>query len=139
MKKISLIISVLLLITLTGCSEEKPQPMVKKTVPQRTISNNTEIKASVQKIIKISVPTVVCESCAGNIESALKKHGGVIKSKVNIVKKYASVTYDPAITSPDNIRQVISNAGYDADNVKRNKNAYQKLDECCKIETNIHS
>lgn len=43
-----------------------------------------------------------------------------------------TVKYKPKRVTPDKIRTVISNAGYDADTVKANPKAYEKLDGCCK-------
>lgn len=43
-----------------------------------------------------------------------------------------TVKYKPKQVTPDKIRTVISNAGYDADTVKANPKAYEKLDGCCK-------
>ena len=35
-------------------------------------------------------------------------------------------------SNPETIREVISKLGYDADNVKADNDAYNKLDGCCK-------
>ena len=139
MRYINVLMIGLILFAFSACSEEKPEPIVKKEFVKKTISEQTRVKASASESVKISIPTVVCGTCEENITSALRKHNGVIDTRIDLKKKTALVTFDPVITNPDSIRQVISNAGYDADNVKRNLNAYQKLDECCKMDSNIHS
>jgi copper chaperone CopZ len=139
MHSINFIFSFLFLICFTACNDPEPPVQVKKQPDRRTLTKDTEMKASASEVVKISIPTVVCKTCEKNITAALAEHIGIIDSKINIRKKTASVTFNPAVTNVKNIRQVISDAGYDADNVKRNKNAYQNLDECCKIELNIHS
>jgi periplasmic mercuric ion binding protein len=126
---------------LAGCAENEPEvrpaPVVQKQ--KILISRETEIKASKTESVTISIPTSVCGMCKENISSAVEKIEGVISTEINVKKKIAEVKFDPALTSAENIRIAISNAGYDADDVKRNNDAYEKLDECCKIENSIHS
>ena len=132
-----------IVIFFAGCNDSEPRvksdTKVKKEIKQKTMTSETELTASASEIVKISTPTVVCGTCEINIKSALENQEGIIDSKIDVKKKSATVTFDPAVTNVQKIRQVISDAGYDADDVKRNLNAYQKLDECCKIESNIHS
>ena len=46
--------------------------------------------------------------------------------------KTLSVVYNPQKTSPEKIREAIAKVGFDADDVKADTNAYEKLDPCCK-------
>jgi periplasmic mercuric ion binding protein len=126
---------------LSGCSDNEPEERLEPVVEKKKtlMSRETEIKPSKTESVLINIPTVICSMCKENISSAVEKIDGVISSDVNVKKKTAGVSFDPALTTVENIRQAISNAGYDADNVKRNINAYNKLDECCKIESNLHS
>jgi mercuric ion binding protein len=80
--------------------------------------------------------SAVCEICKKNIQNALK-FKGVEKSDVDLKTQLVTVTYDPQQTSPEKIKQAISKAGYNADELKANPKAYKKLDKCCKKE-NIH-
>jgi copper chaperone CopZ len=52
----------------------------------------------------------------------------VIDGKANTI----TVKYHPKRTNPDKIRNVISKAGYDADSLKADPKAVDKLDGCCK-------
>jgi periplasmic mercuric ion binding protein len=126
---------------LAGCAEDEPEirqaPVVEK---KRTlISRETEIKASKTESVTISIPTAVCGMCKENISSAVENIDGVISTEINVKKKIAEVKFDPALTTAENIRTAISNTGYDADKVKRNIEAFEKLDDCCKIDSNTHS
>lgn len=76
--------------------------------------------------------SAVCGMCKDKIEGALAFEKGVVKSKLNIKTKVISVTYNPEKTGPDKIRKAISLVGYNADDVKADKAAYEKLDGCCK-------
>ena len=93
----------------------------------------TTTKAQTTSEIKITT-SAVCKSCKKTIEKALSAEKGVIKSSLDVSTKVVTVNYDPAITSPEKIRLAISNAGYDADDVKANPKAYKRLDDCCKKE-----
>jgi mercuric ion binding protein len=78
--------------------------------------------------------SAICGSCKATIEKALAFEKGVKKSELDVKTKVVTVTYNPEKTSPEKIRLAISNAGYDADDVKANPKAYKKLDDCCKKE-----
>jgi copper chaperone CopZ len=86
-------------------------------------NKNTEIK------IKTSA---VCGMCKEKIEGALAYEKGVKKSELNMEDMVLTVTYNPSKTDPDKIRQVISKAGYDADDVLADPTAYTSLPGCCK-------
>ncbi len=76
----------------------------------------------------------VCGMCKKNIEGGVKDKDGIIDIKVEPKKDLATVEYDPAKIDVDEIREAISMTGYDADNVKANKEARSKLMKCCRKE-----
>ena len=87
-------------------------------------------KAS-QKVV-IKTPTVQCELCKDKIEKYLTREPGVSAVKVDYKKKTTTITY---LTDRNNIEQLktaIANAGYDADDVTAEEDAYKKLPKCCK-------
>ncbi len=43
-----------------------------------------------------------------------------------------TVVYNPLKATPEKIETAISKMGYDADEIKADPVAYEKLDECCK-------
>ena len=86
--------------------------------------NTTVIKAS----------SMVCGSCAKTIEKAVTAVDGVSGAQVDLKSKTVEVKYDPAKTSVGSIEDAITNAGYDANDKKRNPEAYDKLEKCCKID-----
>jgi len=86
---------------------------------------------TVQKIV-ISTPTVQCEMCKTKIEKFLTREPGISDVNVNFKKKTTTVTF---LTDRNNIEQIkiaIANAGYDADDVTADEDAYKKLPKCCK-------
>ncbi len=74
-----------------------------------------------------------CESSAPKINESLRRNAkGIKKVKVNPEANTITVTYDGRKTNPDQIRKVLSETGFDADQVKALPEAYAKLDGCCK-------
>ncbi len=55
-----------------------------------------------------------CASCALNIETALKKTGGITSANVSFPLEQAKITYDPEIVSIPEIKKAIESVGYTA-------------------------
>jgi periplasmic mercuric ion binding protein len=72
-----------------------------------------------------------CDMCKKRIEKAVKAVNGVQKATLDMTSKTMTVKYKSELTNADAIRTAISNAGYDADEVKANASAYEKLPGCC--------
>jgi len=72
-----------------------------------------------------------CDMCKERITKALSFEKGVKEIKVNLETKEVTVMYNPKKTSSEKIRLAISKAGYDADEVKADAKAYNKLPKCC--------
>ena len=95
----------------------------------------TKQKADVKlETAVIKVPTIVCNSCVSTITKALKKVDGIKSTKVDLKQKTATVSYVSAKLNLSKIEKAIANAGYDANDTKRNPAAYEKLDACCKAD-----
>ena len=80
----------------------------------------------------IALGSVVCGQCVTRVENALKKVDGVIDVTVDLDSKQARVTYDNSITSLDKLENAITKAGYDANDKKADRKAYNRLPGCCK-------
>lgn len=76
----------------------------------------------------------ICGTCKYNIEKALSLEKGVKSVVLDVDSKIATIVYKPSKTNPDKLRKAISEAGYDADEVKANPKAYENLAPCCKKE-----
>jgi mercuric ion binding protein len=55
-----------------------------------------------------------------------------VKVNVDYKKKTTTVTYLTARTNVENIKALIANVGYDADDVTAEPDAYKRLPTCCK-------
>jgi len=60
----------------------------------------------------IPIEGMHCASCVLRVEDSLKKAPGVYKVAVNLATEQATVAFDPAVSTLDNLYQAIENAGY---------------------------
>lgn len=84
-------------------------------------------------VIRISVPSIQCESCAKTIRTALKDVKGTEEVDVKVEDKAVFVRV--ANNTPDmksQIEHAISDAGYRTETRDRNAAAYEALPDCCK-------
>ena len=101
--------------------------------------NNPAVLAQTSELKEIKIHTsAVCDECKEKIETALAFEKGVKISTVDLSSSVVTVSYNPKKITPEKIRLAISNAGYDADSIKANAKAYDKLPTCCKKENSKH-
>ena len=112
MKKISAII---MIVGLVGCSA-----IISRNVPNH----------SLQEII---IPTIQCGMCVARIDKALNGVDGILKYKVELDALKVKVKYDNVKISLQQIEQIISKTGYQANTIPADPEAYKKLDMCCRL------
>ncbi|MFZ1322996.1 MAG: heavy-metal-associated domain-containing protein [Ignavibacteria bacterium] len=112
-KNLKVIFAILLIVTLT--------PFV----------SNADNKDN-EKTVEITLPSIQCGMCVKTIEKALGNIDGVIDSKVDLKNKSVTVTYDDSKVSIENLESAITAAGYDANEMTANEDAYNDLHGCCK-------
>ena len=99
------------------------------------LGSYSPLKAQTEKskydTIKIKT-SAICDECKERIETVLAFEKGVKSSNLDTATKVVTVIYKKDKTDIDKIRKAISEAGYDADKVKADPNAYRKLPMCCK-------
>jgi len=78
------------------------------------------------------VTSSLCATCKEKIEHDLSFEKGVKSSEVEIEAKTAKVIYDSRKTTPEKIRIAITKSGYDADSLKADPKAFNRLPACCK-------
>lgn len=82
----------------------------------------------------IKATSMVCGTCADNVEKAVFAVEGVKSVSVDLKEKTVEVKYVPEQTNLQTLESAITDAGYDANDRKRDAAAYDKLDACCKID-----
>lgn len=64
------------------------------------------------KTVKIGIEGMHCAACVSRVEQALNKAPGVSQATVNLATEQAAVTYNEKETSPEAIKQVVTESGY---------------------------
>lgn len=73
-----------------------------------------------------------CETCGKAFQSEMLKIKGVKMYELDEKNNTITVYYNGQKTNLDTIRTAITKLGYDADELKADVAAYDKLDGCCK-------
>ncbi|MDL2296454.1 heavy-metal-associated domain-containing protein [Bacteroidales bacterium OttesenSCG-928-B11] len=76
----------------------------------------------------------VCETCKKTFTENVPFFKGVTDFKYDVATAKMTVTYNPQKTTVAEIRQGVSKLGYNADDVKADPKAREKLPACCKTE-----
>ena len=80
----------------------------------------------------------ICDMCKRTIEGDLAFEKGVMYSNLDLETDVVTVVYKPKQTSADKIRKRLTEIGYDADSLKADPMAVEKLPECCKPGNPFH-
>lgn len=114
MNKFIIIITVLFIIN--GCSTQK----------------NNESEITGLKKVQIQTPSVMCNMCVNTIQKTLLSNDAIKSVEVDLNRKLTFVEYLNESINADSIKNLISQAGYDADDIPRNRDSYNQLPACCK-------
>lgn len=68
--------------------------------------------------VVLAVKGMYCASCERTVATMLRRTAGVVRADVSVERGEATVSYDSARTSPEQLAQVVKALGYDA-SVKR--------------------
>src|SRR5690554_8002875 len=109
--KMRLMMMAVIAFVLTACATAKDGEPVKRTA---FIQTNAQ-----------------CGDCKERMESVLNFESGIIYSDLNMEDKKMEVKYNSKKISLAEIKTIISNIGYDADEVQANKSGQSSLPACC--------
>lgn len=120
-------------LALTACSQNETG-----AAGEKSATNGKSGQASTpdgSNVIRVSVPSMQCESCAKTIKGALKEVEGAGEVDVNVDEKTVFVhVSDNTPAMKAQIEHAISDAGYKTETLDRNNEAYESLPDCCKDE-----
>ena len=101
------------------------------------ISNKASAQKTTQKAV---IKTVIncthcsaCETCGFKFKTEMLKINGVKMYELDEKAMTFTVYFNSKKTDVQTIKQGISKLGYDADEIKADAAAYDKLDDCCKV------
>jgi Cu+-exporting ATPase len=66
------------------------------------------------EIIQLNIEGMTCASCVSHVEKGILKTNGIDMAAVNLATEKATVSFDPKLTSIEDIINSVSNAGYNA-------------------------
>ena len=84
-------------------------------------------------IANISTPTTQCGMCKETIEERLLSIKGVKSANVNLAKQKTIIKYDSKIVNLKDLEHSISQSGYQANKIKSDPKAYERLPYCCRL------
>ena len=76
--------------------------------------------------LRIPVTGMHCAACQSRVQSALQKQPGVADAAVNLMMGTATVTYDPAATTPERLVDAVRETGYGADLAAQDATAFEE-------------
>jgi mercuric ion binding protein len=82
--------------------------------------------------------SVICGMCKSKVETELGYVRGVRKVEVDLMARQVNIVYQARKISAQRLREILSEVGYDADEIKAKKEAYDQLPACCRKETTHH-
>ncbi|HEX5438897.1 MAG TPA: heavy metal translocating P-type ATPase [Gemmatimonadaceae bacterium] len=78
--------------------------------------------------ITMPVSGMTCAACQARVQRTLQRQPGVASAAVNLVLNNASVTYDPAVVTPDRLVEAVRATGYGAELPSRTRTALEEQD-----------
>ena len=76
--------------------------------------------------------SAICDHCKVKIDKKLREVEGVKYGFLEIKTMNVKVKYDASVVTLNQIRTILNEMGYDADDQKAPAEAYDRLDQCCK-------
>lgn len=97
-----------------------------------TYSQNKKSEKAVIKTAIYCDDCQACGSCGKRFQTEMLKIKGVRMYELNESEQTITVYYNPKKTNLKTIKTKITQFGFDADDLKAEPIAYEKLAECCK-------
>jgi P-type Cu+ transporter len=76
------------------------------------VAVSTPLAGRETETLTLGITGMTCASCVRRVEKALARVAGVKSASVNLATEKASVSFDPAQVSLDQLRSAVGNAGY---------------------------
>tara|TARA_X000000368_G_scaffold418452_1_gene418134 strand:- start:1704 stop:2033 length:330 start_codon:yes stop_codon:yes gene_type:complete len=85
-----------------------------------------------KKSANLVLDSLQCLMCSVNVEESLLSLRGVKNIKVDLKNKSGKVVYNANVVDLKAIEERITSIGYSVNGKSADKNAYEKLEICCK-------
>lgn len=91
------------------------------------------ISVNAQSLDTIKIATSgQCNTCKKTLEHDMKFEKGVESVNYDVASQILTLVYKPEKTTPEKLKIAVTKIGYDADSLKADPKAYNKLPDCCK-------
>jgi len=80
----------------------------------RPVTAIETVTAAQEEIVTFAVENMTCATCPITVRTAMRRVEGVQSVDVDFDAKTATVTFDPSVTTPEQIGAASANAGYPA-------------------------
>ena len=97
-----------------------------------SFAGNSQTKPKTVLTVVIKTPNALCQVCKERIEGQLTRYDGVVEATVNFKKAETKVKYVTDRINIEELKAIIANCGYDADDVLAAEDAYARLPKTCK-------
>ncbi len=97
-----------------------------------TLSSHAQ-KPPKTKTIQIQT-SAICGMCKDRIEDKLNYTKGIVFAELDLETKIVEVKFKTKYLTATQVRLIITSLGYDADDAKKNQEAYENLPGCCQKE-----
>ena len=87
-----------------------------------------------KKTAELEFGTMQCLMCSINIEEAVVELKGVKSVEVDLKSQSGKVVYRASLLSLSDIERTINSIGYSVNGHEANKEAYNDLELCCKVQ-----
>lgn len=101
---------ILCLLTLAGCTEDKPQSATEAGAPVAPLTVPTNLPPG-QTARRFEVKGMTCEGCVGGLRSELLSAAGVKAVEISLKGGQAVVVFETNRTGVDQLVKVIKEAG----------------------------
>ncbi len=78
----------------------------------------SEFASATERSISLLVPGMGSDHCAGLVSSSIGRLAGIATIDTHIASHRVTVSFDPALAQPEQIREAVERAGYDVDAVE---------------------
>lgn len=93
------------------------------------VNAQTKKSKKVQEVVIMT--SAECDNCKDRLEEKLNYTKGIKYAELDVKSQKLTVGYSPKKINVDKIKNIISETGYDADEVKANLEVQKKLPACC--------
>jgi len=104
--KVSMSCIMVIALAITSCAQQQ------KKEERTTLKEQTKL-VMMQKA-KMPVDGMVCNACQSNVKQTIKSIDGVTDVEVNLEKKFAVFTFDPAKVKVKQVQKAVNDKGFEA-------------------------